>query len=189
MFDTIPFVILRDFFLRIETKNEIYNFTVSSKRILNFVGNDRVCQEHIIKIFYNLTISHPLINIPELISVLNEKKYSKYLKSGFNSKRIELFIRPSDDHIIIYYPEVGHERTLTGCVEENMISYFRKFDDFEFMMNLEGFFICSLSFQEIVKNNPVFNTQRKFYENHFSIFFVFSDDFIKFYLDRINEYC
>ena len=74
MFDQIPFMILRDIFEKID-KKDLLSFKLTTKRIFNFVTDDRVCQCVYLQKQFNLSFND---NLKELIRILDSKKYSRF---------------------------------------------------------------------------------------------------------------
>lgn len=157
MLDIIYFVILREIFLRIIIKQDIMNFKFSLKRILNFVNKDRICQKHCLKFVYGfkykLRFSNDYFKTHEnLIISFDKSKFSKFLQEGFYFDVTLIYVRPSDDRLIVYFPRPSVNFHFIGYIEkdlqESIDSLFGQHDYFEFgnLMKSKGFFPTNLTF-------------------------------------------
>ena len=196
MFDLISFIILREIFINIIKQKDILNFKISLKRISLFVNSDRVCQEHYIKIGYNLNFdlnsNDHFKNYKNLILHLDKKQYSKFYRPKFEwSCGWKIFVRPSDDCVIAFGKTIlsyGNCYYLMGCFENHIFLKLQKSiekedDDFEKIMNSNGFFqvinllICS-DFE--IYHHKIYNENKNIIYHR-----DFSDDFKNHYINNI----
>ena len=200
MFDILPLIILREIFIRIINQKDILNFKISLKRISSFVNKDRVCQEHYLKTGYNLKINLNKNDhfkcYEDLILCLESKNYSKFFCSGFELDNKRIFIRPSDDAVVLFYPDSEDDIELIGCLENSIVdkiweSIENKNNNFEIIMNSEGFFQVTFSPIEDFYNENLECVFGYFssceHTDNIIIYENSSKEFRKYYIDNIMK--
>ena len=100
MINEFPFLILREFIIRITNYESITNLRLVNKRSFKFINDDLVIQKYYLKLRYNLKISRNT-NFPKLIQLLDSKCYSKFIKQGYKINSTEaIFVNPSNDYFV-----------------------------------------------------------------------------------------
>ena len=167
MFDDIPFIILREMFIRLY-REDLFNFKLITKRVLNFIENDRVCQCVYLQKRFNLSFND---NLKELIKILDSKKYSRFFiqeKLSFKMGEFSIFIRPYDDAMTtIHINDTFHivRSNVDFVNQQNFKLLEEKYSLFEDKIINEGFILINPKFydEESLEENLI-NLNRTFWK-------------------------
>lgn len=102
MFNELSLIIIREIFRRIH-KDDLLKFKLITKRIFNFITNDRVCQCVYLQKTFNLSFESDTQNLNE---ILDSKKYLEFLTQKrllWKTRGYFIFIRPQDDALLTIY--------------------------------------------------------------------------------------
>ena len=150
MLGEISFVIIREIIKRIVECESIDNLIKINKKFRNLIINDRVCQEHYLKIKYNLIMDK---NDLEAIRFLNSKSYSKYIGKGFViNNHFNIFVRPKDDKFVITHNRIYNR----GITNRSLIRVFKFSDESIFRIILFSINKNVENFEHILKSNGFF---------------------------------
>ena len=152
MLGDLSFVIIREIIKRTANYKSIDNLILINKRFKSFIINDRVCQEHYLKIKYNLIIEK---NHLELIKLLNSKSYSRYIgKGSVINKYFNIFVRPKDDNFIVEYKfyDKGSYRSFVFS-ENSMVPIIsdildKKIKNYEELLLSKGFYYLNADIRQ-----------------------------------------